>query len=420
MTAPAIKVEKISKRYRIGVREEGKTFREAIMDLAAAPFRRIKSFGRSSHREEDSIWALKDVSFEVEPGELVGIIGRNGAGKTTLLKILSGVTNPTEGRAVLAGRVGSLLEVGTGFHSELTGRENIYLSGAILGMTRREIAGKFEEIVEFAGVEKFIDTPVKRYSAGMRVRLGFSVAAHLEPEILLIDEVLAVGDAAFQEKCVGKMGNIARGGRTVLYVSHNMPTVVSLCERAFHIDAGRIVASGPAGEVVQEYLRSTTTRPGSISIEDVRARSGTGLVRFKDIQLLDANDNSTTSFSSGSPLRIRFDFDLGDLQQCPGVVVAFSVRDLQDRAILVCSTDFQPGLASTLERGSSLVCTIPGLPLYPDTYYLTASLVKDGALADYLERFARLEVTPGDFYGTGRYKTATGAKALVAHEWKKV
>ena len=238
MNAAAVKVEGLSKRYRIGVRQNGRTLREAVADFASGPVRRIRTLGRSPGRREDSIWALREVSFEVEPGEVVGIIGPNGAGKTTLLKILSQITEPTDGRAIVSGRVASLLEVGSGFHSELTGRENIYLSGAILGMTCKEMDRKFNEIVDFSGVEKFIDTPVKRYSNGMRVRLGFAVAAYLEPEILLIDEVLAVGDAAFQKKCLGKMEDVAKGGRTVLFVSHNMAAVNRLCDRGVWLDKG--------------------------------------------------------------------------------------------------------------------------------------------------------------------------------------
>ncbi|MGC8960577.1 MAG: ABC transporter ATP-binding protein, partial [Chloroflexia bacterium] len=245
MTDVAIRVEGLSKRYRIGQREPYRALRDVLARGLAAPFRATASVFRRSGpngngiRGENYIWALKDVSFEVKRGEVVGVIGRNGAGKTTLLKILSRITEPTEGYAEIHGRVGSLLEVGTGFHPELTGRENIYLNGAILGMKKAEIDKKFDEIVAFAEVEKFIDTPVKRYSSGMYVRLAFAVAAHLEPEILLVDEVLAVGDAAFQKKCLGKMGDVAKGGRTVLFVSHQMNSIRKLCDRCIWLDAGR-------------------------------------------------------------------------------------------------------------------------------------------------------------------------------------
>ena len=239
MTDLAIRVEHLGKRYRIGERERYRALRDTLADAVKAPLRRLRS-PRSPRVVDNTIWALRDVSLEVAPGEVLGVIGHNGAGKSTLLKILSRITEPTEGRAEVRGRVGSLLEVGTGFHPELTGRENIYLNGAILGMKRSEITRRFDEMVAFAGVERFIDTPVKRYSSGMYLRLAFAVAAHLEPEILLVDEVLAVGDAAFQKKCLGRMSDVAREGRTVLFVSHNLPSIENLCQRVVVVDGGRI------------------------------------------------------------------------------------------------------------------------------------------------------------------------------------
>jgi lipopolysaccharide transport system ATP-binding protein len=257
MPSPIIKVNNLSKRYRIGAVEKGKTFREVLMDGISAPFRnlgRLRSLTRFKNGDEaDVIWALKDVSFEVNEGEVLGIIGRNGAGKTTILKILSRITEPTSGYAEIHGRVSSLLEVGTGFHPELTGRENIFLNGAILGMRKREIEQKFDEIVAFSEIEKFLDTPVKRYSSGMYVRLAFAIAAHLEPEVLLVDEVLAVGDIAFQKKCLEKMEEVAKGGRTVLFISHNMGAIRSLCGSAVWLDNGQIVKKGPVDEVVRDY-----------------------------------------------------------------------------------------------------------------------------------------------------------------------
>lgn len=259
----AIRVENLSKRYRIGLKEEiHDTLVGAVLDLFTRPvrnlrrLRRLSTFNGNGHDLEDIIWALKDVSFDVKQGEVLGIIGRNGAGKSTLLKIVSRITEPTKGRVEIHGRVASLLEVGTGFHPELTGRENVYLNGAVLGMTRAEIERKFDEIVDFAGVERFIDTPVKRYSSGMQVRLGFAVAAHLEPEILLVDEVLAVGDAEFQKKCLGKMERVARGGRTVLFVSHNMNAIQTLCSRVIWLDSGTIIGQGEVLEQVESYLNS--------------------------------------------------------------------------------------------------------------------------------------------------------------------
>lgn len=255
MSQPAIEIRGISKRYRIGQREARyRTFREAIVRAAKSPVERFRRL--AGHIDENSsFWAVKNVSFDVQPGEVVGIIGRNGAGKSTLLKVLSRITEPTEGEVIIRGRVGSLLEVGTGFHNELTGRENVYLNGSILGMKRREIDRKFDEIVDFAGVERFLDTPVKHYSSGMKVRLGFAVAAHLEPEILIVDEVLAVGDLEFQNKCLGKMNEVAQCGRTVLFVSHNMGAVTTLCTRCVLLDAGSVRYDGECGNAIAEYLQ---------------------------------------------------------------------------------------------------------------------------------------------------------------------
>jgi lipopolysaccharide transport system ATP-binding protein len=258
MNDNTIQVEHLGKRYRLGQHVGYQTIRETLVNVFSAPFRRNGHGAGARHGKY--MWALKDISFEVKQGEAIGIIGRNGAGKTTLLKVLSRITEPTEGRATIRGRVGSLLEVGTGFHPELTGRENVYLNGAVLGMKKREIDRKFDEIVEFAEVRPFIDTPLKRYSSGMQVRLAFSVAAHLEPEILLVDEVLAVGDLDFQKKCLGKMGEVTKGGRTVLFVSHNMGSIANLCERTILLDAGKVVEDGETSEVISKYLSAVTSQ----------------------------------------------------------------------------------------------------------------------------------------------------------------
>ena len=252
---PSIRVENLGKRYRVNhavERTEYNTLRESLVAAATWPFRRMRKGGGSETVEE--FWALRHVDLEIQPGQVVGVVGRNGAGKSTLLKILSRITRPTTGRVTLNGRVGSLLEVGTGFHPELTGRENVYLNGSILGMSRQEIGRNFDAIVDFSGVERFLDTPVKRYSSGMQVRLAFAVAAHLDPEILLVDEVLAVGDAEFQRRCLGKMQDVTRGGRTVLFVSHNMAAVVQMCKRAIWIDNGSIHEEGESSQVVMNYL----------------------------------------------------------------------------------------------------------------------------------------------------------------------
>ncbi|MGA2594148.1 MAG: ABC transporter ATP-binding protein [Bryobacteraceae bacterium] len=264
MSDIAIRVEKLGKRYAIGKRERYRTLRDTVTDTLAAPFRRLRR-GSSSNGNgaPDHVWALRDVSFEIPRGEVVGIIGRNGAGKSTLLKVLSRITEPTEGYAEIHGRVGSLLEVGTGFHPELTGRENVYLNGAILGMHKAEIARKFDEMVAFAEIEKFIDTPVKHYSTGMYMRLAFAVAAHLDTDILIVDEVLAVGDAEFQKKCLGKMGDISKGGRTVLFVSHNLSAVQSLCGTGILLENGKLRRQAPVNQVIGEYTYGLAKRNGS-------------------------------------------------------------------------------------------------------------------------------------------------------------
>src|SRR5437763_16103246 len=294
---PAIRVSNLSKLYHLGVRSPGgyRTLRESLMAAVTAPFRRREDAARND------LWALKDVSFEVNRGEVVGIIGRNGAGKSTLLKILSRITEPTEGEVEIAGRVGSLLEVGTGFHPELTGRENVYLNGAILGMKRSEIDRRFDEIVAFSEIERFLETPVKHYSSGMYTRLAFAVAAHLNPEILIVDEVLAVGDAAFQKKCLGKMGDVAGQGRTVLFVSHNMQAVRQLCSRAMWLHAGSVAADGPAAEVTEKYLQASPRAESAADIEGViRRLPPDPAFRWESLSLTQEG-RAVESFLNGSP-----------------------------------------------------------------------------------------------------------------------
>jgi len=288
---PVIKAEGVSKQFRIGARQAAySTLRESLTEAVRAPFRRMRGHARG---DGETIWALKDVGFEVKAGEAVALIGRNGAGKSTLLKILSRITEPTEGRIELFGRVGSLLEVGTGFHSELSGRENIYLSGALLGMRREEIKRQFDDIVSFAEVEKFIDTPVKRYSSGMYMRLAFAVAAHLDPELLLVDEVLAVGDANFQKKCLGKMNEVTHHGRTVVFVSHNMTAVNQLCPRAIMLADGRVARDGPTPEIVSEYLRTGSRGAGEWVWDDPRRAPGNDKARLRAVRLLSGGEVST-------------------------------------------------------------------------------------------------------------------------------
>jgi len=351
MSKPIIEISHVSKRYRIsGGREPYLSLRDEIA-------KKLSPAWRKAHAQQEEFWALKDVSFEVQEGEAVGIIGRNGAGKTTLLKILSQITPPTEGRITMRGRVASLLEVGTGFHPELTGRENIYLNGAILGMTRREIARKFDEIVAFAEVEQFLDTPVKRYSSGMYVRLAFAVAAHLEPEILIVDEVLAVGDAEFQKKCLGKMGEVTKGGRTVLFVSHNMGAVETLCGTAVLLIRGQVVASGDRRTVIERYLANeagahgieVALRPNIYGLyvtecgfTDVRTGMPTTQLRFGRAYRLTVGIGAARPFASaGVSIVIRDQLGTRVTSICP-VAEGLGFLDIQDRILLDIEFDRMP------------------------------------------------------------------------------
>ena len=295
---PIIEVKGLSKEYRIGMDRTYKRFTESFTNAVCHPIRTL----RENAQPKDTFWALKDINFEVERGEVLGVIGRNGAGKSTLLKILSRITYPTEGEIVMRGRVGSLLEVGTGFHPELTGRENIYFNGAILGMKKKEIEDKFDEIIKFSGVEKFLDTPVKRYSSGMNVRLAFSVAAHLDPEILLVDEVLAVGDAEFQKKCLGKMGEVASEGRTVLFVSHNLEAVRRLCPRGILIESGEIILDGSVEQSLEQYLQEGNSRKTEFILKEI-PQDAPAWVRRMRVE----NDSGVpcSSFPVGRPWRVR-------------------------------------------------------------------------------------------------------------------
>jgi lipopolysaccharide transport system ATP-binding protein len=309
MARPIVQVERLSKSYRIGGLHPGyMTFREMFGGLVSAPLRRLRGDGARAPKSQ-TIWALKDVSFEVRPGETVGFVGRNGAGKSTLLKILSRVTRPTAGEAALYGRVGSLLEVGTGFHPDLTGRENVFLNGAILGMRREEIARKFDEIVAFSELEQFIETPVKFYSSGMYVRLAFSVAAHLEPEILIMDEVLAVGDAAFQQKCLDKMNDIRREGRTIFFVSHDTAAVTRLCRRALFLERGRVVADGPAHEVVGRYL-SANWQAGAERAWGEPDAPGGDVVRLRRLRVCDERGETLAVADIRRPLRVELTYEV--------------------------------------------------------------------------------------------------------------
>ena len=390
MTDIAIKVEGLSKLYRIGAKQARyKTLRESLTDAFTAPFRRVMRRAKSQEQSvapsspnsmryalssvqpsnDGFIWALKDVSFEIKHGEVVGIIGRNGAGKSTLLKILSRITEPTEGYADIHGRVGSLLEVGTGFHSELTGRENIYLNGAILGMKKAEIERKFDEIVAFAEVEKFIDTPVKHYSTGMYLRLAFAVAAHLEPEILLVDEVLAVGDAAFQKKCLGKMGEVAQEGRTILFVSHNMQAVQALCGSAIQLEAGHIATRGDSRSVVAQYL-SATSRVGCQATWPEQIAPGNQEVKLTAISVYSQDGNVGGIYSSNQSLQIAIKFVVNTNHSA--LCVGFDLITPEGVTVLRSyQTDLPPEDWPPLQVGENhWYCTIPGGLLNAGSFYV--------------------------------------------------
>jgi lipopolysaccharide transport system ATP-binding protein len=305
---PIIKVENISKRYHIGGREAAHdSLRELLTDKIKSPFKRFRERGSSA---EQVIWALKDINFEVRPGEMVGLIGHNGAGKSTLLKVLSRITEPTTGRVELYGRIGSLLEIGTGFHPELTGRENLYLNGAILGMKRAEIERKFDEIVAFSEIEKFIDTPVKRYSSGMYLRLAFSVAVHLQPEILFLDEVLAVGDSAFQIKCFNKMQDIRNEGRTIIFVSHNMQAITRICKRAIYLSEGRIINDGPAHEIASTYLSSHLSKSAEIKWEDLSEAPGNDIARLCAVRVRTEDGEVTDVVDISKPIGVEMEYEV--------------------------------------------------------------------------------------------------------------
>jgi len=403
----AVRAEGLSKQYRLGISVQGR-LSEAI---AAAVQRPVKSL-RSSLEDPGYLWALKDVSFEVQKGEVVGFMGRNGAGKTTLLKILSRITEPTSGYAEIDGRVGSLIEVGSGFHSDLTGRENVYLYGAVLGMRGNEVRRKFDEIVSFAEVERFIDTPVKRYSSGMYMRLAFAVAAHLEPEILIVDEVLAVGDLAFQQKCLGKMRETATGGRTVLFVSHNTAAVTSLCQRAYLLEAGRIVDSGAADAVVERYIETTQAKQ-LVPVRERTDRAGDGSVRITSVEIADA---AGETISSSSQVRVELTYESDRELRQPRFLVTIHDEDYH-WAFYRLDTDAEPGLPDVLPARGTLVCVTDPINLTAGVCGLKVAVWRAGTLADQVEYAGSFTVYADDFYSTGRVPDRSKAVGLIRHEW---
>ena len=406
MSELAVRVEDLGKEYRLGgSRERYTTLRDQLNMLASAPFRALRGRGERSE-QNPPFWALKDVSFEVPRGEVVGIIGRNGAGKSTLLKILSRITEPTEGAVDINGRVGSLLEVGTGFHPELTGRENVYLNGAILGMRRAEITRKFDEIVAFAEVEKFIDTPVKHYSSGMYMRLAFAVAAHLEPEILIVDEVLAVGDAEFQKKCLGKMGDVAKGGRTVLFVSHNMHAVKSRCTHGILLQAGRVFFDGCASACVSHYLDQASAGTGLPLVASPVTRAGSGEWRFTEVAA------TKPTFDPDEPK--EFTFHVSPTRPDAGPVFFSGLLVNEEGTIL---TQLDSRLIGFWARGPQPVrgrLSIAGLRLKPGRYVLDIHMGSHSGAVDLFERSAGFEVSPALPYAQSAPRGSTALALVLA------
>jgi len=392
-----ITVEKLSKQYRIGHAKQDTTLRESLSNLLTMAFLRNKS-------QQETIWALRDVSFSMERGESVGIIGRNGAGKSTLLKILSKITYPTSGAVRVNGKVAALLEVGTGFHQELTGRENIYMNGSILGMRKKEVDGKLEAIIEFSGVEKFLDTPIKRYSSGMRLRLGFAVAAHLDPDIMIVDEVLAVGDAAFQKKCMNAMENLRAGARSVLFVSHNLAAVENLCRRCIWIDGGQVRMDGESRAVIEAYMGSMTgTETVSADLDEVQNRRGNGKIRYRAVEFLSPEGTSQRVVRSGDRVTMRFHYSVSEAIAFP----SFGFRMYTDMGTLVTDTStWHHGIAiPLLEPGEGhLDLEIDCLNLLPAKYTISLWLTDmvGGVVYDNVEQGVTLEVETADIYHSGR------------------
>jgi lipopolysaccharide transport system ATP-binding protein len=432
MNQPAIRVVGLGKEYHIGAQQTGKaTLRDTIIDAVARPIRRTAKLLRGEATAaadlDASHWALRDVSFDISHGEVIGVIGRNGAGKSTLLKILSQITEPTHGFVEMRGRVGSLLEVGTGFHLELSGRENIYLNGAILGMTKREIERKFDEIVSFAEIDKFLDTPVKHYSSGMYVRLAFSVAAHLEPEILLVDEVLSVGDVAFQKKCLGKMDEVRRSGRTILFVSHNMATVENLCSRTMVFQDGKMAFSGPSKDAVKFYLQSMASQespePSAQGNRWANAahrqhRSRESVVTFTGVEFKSPEGETVQFARSGEPLvlRLHYHASKGGIRPIFGVGIETESGTVVSRvSTWLCGVDLPP-----LVNGDGFIdLCLDSVNLMPGRYFLSAYIGAMGpTFYDSIERFAVLNIEEADFYGSGRTSQDKSVIVMFRCHWE--
>lgn len=412
MSQPIISICNLGKRYQLGITHE-----DILANRILSGIKGVFRARRSVTKEPKEIWALTNVSLDVCEGEIIGIIGHNGAGKSTLLKILSRITSPSTGEIVMKGRVGSLLEVGTGFHPELTGRENIFLNGAILGMSRKEVNAKFDEIVEFAGVGKFLDTPVKRYSSGMYVRLAFAVAAHLDPEILVIDEVLAVGDASFQRKCLEKMETIARGGRTVLFVSHNMQMVENLCSRAYVLDQGTIGYMGSSTNAVAHYVNQQLA--GSSHDIDQRAdRRGSGEVRISGFEIESMDSEMPNHIRSGDRLRIEIRYEGEEARRNIRFVVG--IYDAMNTPLLRFDSDLGGGFDINVRQAGIVVCETAPLPLSAGPCYVNVAVCLGTQVVDHVVAATKFDVLPSDFFGSGRTIDRKDSLFLLPHTWSSI
>ncbi len=420
-----IRAENLGKCYTLkhqGQGHSGDGLRHAVQDAIAAPFRRLRRSANPTFSLQppafEEFWALQNVSFTVNEGEVVGIIGRNGAGKSTLLKVLSRITEPTSGRIGLKGRVASLLEVGTGFHPELTGRENIFLNGAILGMSRAEVTRKFDEIVDFSGVDKFLDTPVKRYSSGMYVRLAFAVAAHLEPEILIVDEVLAVGDAEFQKKCLGKMRDVACGGRTVLFVSHNLGAVEQLCDSGILMSGGRIAFRGPVSQALDAYRSMTSELADSTALLGEADRAGTGRIRIREVAVLGSGGVDGAVTACGMPVSFRFVCENRTGVKIDGVSVGYSVATSSGDILAIQYSDYE-GTSFSLPPGRSLItASLSSIPLANGMYAIGARVLVKGHEEDWPKfQVAVLTVDGGTYGGNSAVAHSGRASLILPAEW---
>jgi lipopolysaccharide transport system ATP-binding protein len=427
MSDIVLSVEGLYKRYRLGMVDR-QAFKEDLVSFWANltgkpdPYEsyitsnELAKVTDASQIKSRYVWSLQDINFEVKRGEILGVIGKNGAGKSTLLKILSKTTSPTRGQIKIKGKIASLLEVGTGFHPELTGRENIFMNGSILGMRKYEIQRKLDEIIAFAGVEAYIDTPVKRYSSGMYVRLAFAVAAHLEPDILIVDEVLAVGDAEFQKKCIGKMKDVSSGeGRAVLFVSHNMAAVQNLCTNAIVLENGKLLFEAASVEnAIIKYNESTTTKALQ-SIKNRVDRAGSGYLRVTSIKFLNSNDNEIESFITGQFLKIRIYYQV--YKKLTNVLVAIGLNSWSGENKTIFSTDLLNLNYNSVHSDGFFECTVDKFPLSMGNYLVNIFIQNDEGIIDWIQEATVINVENGDFFGTGKAITTTHQSVLVKHNW---